>query len=146
MSTRKERGGLLTSMYQLLQPPWMSMSRTIDLGGAGGVVAADVEQAQDRLGAVPLLAEGGLGPLDGLAGQLPVGVQPVGIADHDDDAVLAVAGRQVLGHLGGQVLGGHADVVLAALDCFFAAEPLEVLRAAAGCGRARCLVLPLEVT
>ena len=83
-------------------------------GGAGRVVAADVEQAQDRLGAVPVLAEGGLGPLDGLAGQFPVGVQPVGIADHDDDAVLAVAGGQVLGHLGGQVLGGHADVVLAA--------------------------------
>ena len=83
-------------------------------------MAAHVEQAQDRLGAVPVLAEGGLGPLDGLAGQFPVGVQPVRIADHDDDAVLAVAGRQVLGHLGGQVRGRDADVELAALDLLFA--------------------------
>ena len=90
-------------------------------GGAGGVVAADVEQAKDRLGAVPFLAEGGLGPLDGVARQFPVAVQPVRVADHDDDAVLAVAGRQVLGHLGGKVLGRHAHVVLAAFDLFFRA-------------------------
>ena len=85
-------------------------------GGAGRVVAADVEQAQDRLGGVPFLAQGGLGALDGVAGQLPVAVQPVRIAHHDDDAILAVAGRQILGHLGRQVARGNADVVLAALD------------------------------
>ena len=106
-------------MYQLLQPPWMSMSRTID--SAVLVVSWLLTSSRRRIGLarVPFLAEGGLGPLDGLAGQFPVGVQPVGIADHDDDAVLAVAGRQVLGHLGGQVLGRHADVVLAAFDLFF---------------------------
>ena len=62
-----------TSMYQLLQPPWMSMSRRIGFGGAGGAVAADVEQTQNRLGRVPFLAEGRLGALDGVAGQLPIG-------------------------------------------------------------------------
>ena len=48
MSTRYERGGLLTSMYQLLQPPWMSMSRTIGFGVLVVSLAADVEQAEDR--------------------------------------------------------------------------------------------------
>src|SRR5262249_58972364 len=69
-------------------------------GGAGCLLAGDVEQPQDRPGPVPVLPQGGLGPLDGLAGQLPVGVQPVRVADHDDDAVAAVAGGQVLGHAG----------------------------------------------
>src|SRR5205807_9596914 len=86
------------------------------LGRAGRLVPAHVEQAQDRLGGVPLLAQRRLGPLDGVARQLPVAVQPVGVAHHHDDAVLAVAGREVLGDLRGQVAGGHADVVLAALD------------------------------
>ncbi len=99
------------------------MSRSERFGRAGGVVAAHVEQAQDRLGRVPFLAEGGLGPLDGVPGQFPVAVQPVGVAHHDDDAVLAVAGRQVFGHLGGQVLGRHADVELAALDALLRASP-----------------------
>ena len=89
------------------------------LGGAGDVVAGDVEQAQDRLGPVPVLTEGGLGPLDALAGQFPVAVQPVGIAHHAHDAILAVTGGQIPGNLGGQILGGDADVVLAAFDLLF---------------------------
>src|SRR5262249_51052271 len=80
--------------------------------GAGRVVTADVEEAQDGPGGVPLLPKRRLRALDGLAGQLPVGVQPVRVADHDDDAVLTVAGGQVLGNLGGQVAGRHADVKL----------------------------------
>ena len=63
MSTRYERGGLATSMYQLLQPPWMSMSRTIASAVLVVSLAGDVEQAEDRLGRVPVLAEGGLGAL-----------------------------------------------------------------------------------
>ena len=90
------------------------------LGRAGRFVAADIEQAEDGPGGVPFLSQGGLGPLHGLAGQLPVGVQPVGVADHDDHAILAVAGRKVLGDLGRQVAGGHANVVLAAFDLFLA--------------------------
>src|SRR5262249_43134732 len=85
-------------------------------GGAGGVVAGDVEQPQDGLGGVPLLAQGRLRPLDGLTGQFPVGVPPVGVADHGDDAVLAVAGRQVAGDLGGQVPGRHAYIILTGFD------------------------------
>ena len=69
---------------------------------------------------MPFLTEGGFGALDGVPGQFPVSVQPVRVAHHDDDAVLAVAGRQVLGHLGGQVLGGDAHVKLAAFDLGFA--------------------------
>src|SRR5262249_3848475 len=80
-----------------------------------GLPAGDVEQPQDRPGVVPLVAQGRLGPLDGLGGQLPVAVQPVRVAHHQDDAVLAVAGRQVAGLPGGQVVLG-ADVVLAGFD------------------------------
>src|SRR5262249_46641495 len=85
-------------------------------GRAGGVLAADVEQPEDRLGPVPSLGEGGLGPLDGQPGQFPVGVQPVRVADHDDNAVLAVAGWEVLGHLGGKVFGWDTDFVFATFD------------------------------
>src|SRR5439155_9681236 len=65
------------------------------LGGAGRVLATHIKQAENRLGRVPLLAERGFGAADGVPRQLPVGVQPIRIADHDDDAVFAIAGRQV---------------------------------------------------
>src|SRR5262249_13533283 len=42
--------------------------------GRGRLVGTDVEQPQDRLGAVPVLPEGGLGPLDGLVRQFPIRV------------------------------------------------------------------------
>src|SRR5439155_16746299 len=92
------------------------------LGGARRVMGADVEQAQDRFGAVPVLAEGSFGAGDRLARQLPVRVQPEGVADHANDAVLAVAAGQIARHLGAEVLGGHADIVLAALDLLLGGE------------------------
>ena len=58
------------------------------------------------------LAHGRLGPLDALPAQFPVGVQPVGIADHDDEAVLARAHSLRRGDAG-QVLGlGQLDLDL----------------------------------
>src|SRR5262249_56976395 len=56
------------------------------LGGAGSVVAADVEEAGDGPGAVPVLAEGRLGPLDGPAGPPPRTVAPRRVPGHDAHA------------------------------------------------------------
>ncbi len=39
---------------------------------------------------MPVLAQGDLRPLDALPAEFPIGVQPVGIADHDDQAVLGM--------------------------------------------------------
>jgi len=88
-------------------------------GGFGGVrrvAARDVEDAEDRLGAVPFLPEGGLGALDRLTRDFPIGVEPIRIAHHTDDAVLAVAGRQIARNLGGEIACRDADVVFAAFD------------------------------
>src|SRR5262249_39482733 len=86
------------------------------LGGAGDVLAGDVEDAQDGLGGVPVLAEGGLGAADGLARQPPVAGEPGGGAYHDHDAVPAVGRGQVARQLVGQVQRGADDVVLGDLD------------------------------
>src|SRR5262249_13282241 len=104
--------------------PVVAAAVDLDVAGdplrvGGRVVAGHVEKPKDRPGGVPLLTQGGLGPLDGLVRQLPVTVQPVRVADHADDAVLAVAGRQVAGDAAGQLAGGGADVELAALDLLF---------------------------
>src|SRR5262249_62309573 len=45
-------------------------------------------------------------------------MEPIGIAHHGDDAILAVTGREVLWDLNGEILGRHADLVLAAFDFF----------------------------
>ena len=82
-------------------------------------MTADVEQAKDRLGVVPFLAERGLGALNGVTGQLPVAVQPVRVADHGDDAILAVARGQIARRLVGKVARGHAHVELAAFHFLF---------------------------
>src|SRR5262249_9032965 len=89
------------------------------LGGSRGIVAADVEQTEDRLGGVPFLTEGRLGALYGVPGQLPITVQPVRIADHRNDTILAITGGQIAGRLFSKVAGGHAHVELAALHFLF---------------------------
>ena len=60
---------------------------------AGGIVIADVEHAENRLGPVPFLTEGRLGTLHRLPRQLPVAVEPVRIADHDHNPVFAITRR-----------------------------------------------------
>ena len=91
-------------MYQLFTPPWISTSRIGCRVEVVVAVAEDLVQPQHRPRAVPILPQGHLRPFDALPAQFPVGVQPVGIADHDDQAVLGlplVVGdapeRQVLG-------------------------------------------------
>src|SRR5207244_4386155 len=74
-------------------------------GVGGDLAGGNIDHAQDRLGAVPVLPEGGLSALHRLAREFPVRVQPVGIAYHAHDAILAVAPGQLLGDLGGQVPG-----------------------------------------
>ena len=59
-------------------------------------------------------------------------MQPVRVAHHDDDAVAAVAAGQVLGHLGRQILGGDADLVLAAFDLFLCGEILRGIASGSG--------------
>ena len=77
-------------MYQLFTPPWISTSR-IGLPGRGrGAVAEDLAHPQHGPGRVPVLAQSDLRPLDALAAKFPVGVQPVGVADHDHQAVFGV--------------------------------------------------------
>ena len=73
-------------------------------GGGGRAVAEDLVQPQHGPRPVPILSQGHLRPFDALPAEFPVGVQPVGIADHDDQAVLGLnvpvgdaSERQVLG-------------------------------------------------
>ena len=94
-------------------------------GGGRGAVAADLVEPEDGMGFVPMLAHGRPGPVDPPPAEFPIGVQPVGIADHDDQPVLAVAVCLVEA-VGGQVLGlgqlGLDLVQLArslGLRCFF---------------------------
>ena len=58
------------------------------LGGRRGVLAGDVHQAEDRLGAVPFLAKSRLSPRQSGPAQFPVGMQPVRVAGENDDPVL----------------------------------------------------------
>jgi hypothetical protein len=46
-------------------------------------------------------------------------MEPIGIAYHDDDSVLAISSGQVAGDLGRQILGGNSNVKLAAFDLLF---------------------------
>ena len=48
MSIRNERGGAATSMYQLLTPPWISMSRTCR--SEAEVVSSLVTSIRRRIG------------------------------------------------------------------------------------------------
>ena len=74
-------------MYQLLTPPWISMSRTWRSEALVVSSAGDVEEAEDGPRGVPVLPEGGLGAGEGGAAELPVNVEPEGVADHGDDPV-----------------------------------------------------------
>ena len=96
MSIWKALGGILDVDVPVVHP-----AVDVDVADAGPrrgrrAVLGDLEQSEDGPGAVPVLAHGRLGTLDAPGGQFPVGVQPVGIADHDDEPV----GR------GGLVFGG----------------------------------------
>ena len=86
------------------------------LGAAGRIVTGHIQQTEDRLRGVPFLAQSRLGSLDGVARQLPIAVQPIRIPNHNHDPVLAIAGGKILGNFGGQVLGGNANIKLAAFD------------------------------
>ena len=88
MSMRYDRGGLRDVDVPVVDAAVDLDVADVPLGGGGRVLAGDVHQAEDRLGGVPLLAQGGLGPGQGGPAQLPVGVQPVRVADHGDDPVL----------------------------------------------------------
>ena len=59
-------------------------------GRGGRAVAEHLAQPQHRPRPVPILPQSDLRPLDALAAEFPVGVQPVGIADHDHQAILDV--------------------------------------------------------
>jgi len=65
---------------------------------------------------VSVLAERRFGTFDGLARQLPIGVEPIGIADHHHDPVFAITGREILGNFRGEVFGWHSDFIYAAFD------------------------------
>src|SRR5262249_8490345 len=84
-------------------------------GGVGDIATADIEHAEDGPGGVPFLPQSGFGTRDGMPRQLPVAVEPVRIADHDDNAVPAITRPQSLGHVGRQVVRGPAHTAVAAL-------------------------------
>ena len=81
--------------------------------GVGGSFFGEFVEAEYGDGAMPMLAERGACPGDALARDFPGGVEPVGIADHDDAAVFFVffsAWRRMIG----KVLGfAHAGLDLA---------------------------------
>ena len=95
-------------MYQLLTPPWMGMSRTWRSDAGRGILAGDVHEPENRLGAVPFLAQRGLGAGQGGPAQFPVSVQPVGIAGQNDDAVFLAGVIQRVRHRdGARTCGGR---------------------------------------
>ena len=61
------------------------MSRTTRSLAGGAAAVVHFEQSQEGAGRVPVLAHRGLDAFDAVPLDFPIGVQPEGIAHHDDD-------------------------------------------------------------
>lgn len=59
--------------------------------GRGGNIG-DLQESQNRTRVMPMFRQGGLGPFNAASGDLPSGLQPVRIANHQEDLVLCIAG------------------------------------------------------
>ena len=57
------------------------------LGAFRRSVVFEFQESQDRFYRVPMIGEGGFGAFDGLAADIPMGVDPIWIANHKDDSV-----------------------------------------------------------
>ena len=134
MSTRNERGGVMTSMYHVVDAAMNLDVTDMALRGRRGVFTGHVHQAQDRAGGVPFLPKSGLGAGVGRAAQLPVDVKPERVADHRDDPVLDTGMVQ---RSGGMTVSGRGWVDAA--DDGAADGRLAWLRTASGSalGRSR---------
>ena len=89
-----------TSMYQLFTPPWISMPRLTFCADTMAPLRSSSVQPQHGVRGVPVLIHGHPCAVHAPPVQLPIGVQPERIADHDHQSVLGTAPPVAVGFAG----------------------------------------------
>ena len=91
----------------------MDLDIAIDRFRAIGCTAIiEFEESQDWLHRMPILDQGRFGAIHGLAGNVPMRMEPVWIVYHQDDAVLAFDDHGNRGQWGQRALGWFLSQVL----------------------------------